>query len=67
MSEYKPVKPNSIGGQALIEGRNDAWKGQNFHSSKKNQMVEIEVKIDEIKKGKNNGFLKLPSLEGLLH
>ncbi|GAB6107611.1 DUF1385 domain-containing protein [Fusibacter bizertensis] len=65
MSEYKPVRPNSIGGQALIEGVMMRGKDKIAMAVRKPD-GEIEVKIDEIKKGKNSAFLKLPIVRGVV-
>lgn len=65
MSEYKPSKPTSIGGQALIEGVMMRGKDKISIAVRKPD-GEIEVKIEELKKGKNNAFFKLPIVRGVV-
>lgn len=65
MSEYKPAKQNSIGGQALIEGVMMRGKDKISIAVRKPD-GEIEIKVDEIKKKHNFKFLKLPIIRGIV-
>ena len=49
MSEYKPARPNSIGGQALIEGVMMRGKDKISIAVRKPDGV-IELKVDPISK-----------------
>ena len=52
MSEYKPERPNSIGGQALIEGVMMRGKDKISIAVRKPD-GEITLKVEDIKKKKH--------------
>ena len=65
MSENKPAKMTSIGGQALIEGVMMRGKDKISIAVRKPD-GEIEVKTDPIKKTKHAAFLKWPIIRGVV-
>jgi len=65
MSEYKPERPNSIGGQALIEGVMMRGKDKISIAVRKPD-GEITLKVEDIKKKKDIKFFKLPIIRGIV-
>ena len=65
MSEYRPCRPNSIGGQALIEGVMMRGKDKLAMAVRKPD-GEIEVKIEPLKKTNHLKFLKWPVIRGIV-
>ena len=65
MSEYKPCRPNSIGGQALIEGVMMRGKDKLAMAVRKPD-GEIELKVEALKKSNHLKFLKWPIIRGVV-
>ena len=65
MSEYKPARPNSIGGQALIEGVMMRGKDKISIAVRKPDGV-IELKVDPISKKGQVAIFKWPIIRGIV-
>lgn len=65
MSEYKPARPNSIGGQALIEGVMMRGKDKISIAVRKPD-GEIELKVDPLSKKNQWAIFKLPIIRGIV-
>lgn len=65
MSEYKPARPNSIGGQALIEGVMMRGKDKISIAVRKPDGI-IELKVDAISKKSQMAIFKWPIIRGIV-
>lgn len=65
MSEYKPARPNSIGGQALIEGVMMRGKDKISIAVRKPD-GEIDLKVDPISQKSQMAFFKWPIIRGIV-
>ncbi len=65
MSEYKPARPNSIGGQALIEGVMMRGKDKISIAVRKPD-GEIDLKVDPISKKHQMAVFKWPIIRGIV-